>query len=595
MQCVKTNKDVERAVQFVLGDTLIVDSLEDARRVAYEEAPRATQGRGQPKLVTLLGERIGKNGNMSYSADAQQDRWEVRDLQMKQRELAEVENKLVEVAALEESGVLQLEADAQALQRKLASYNDRLAVLSRRVESKKEELKGFEEQMKKIEATLAAKQKDVQQFEKEVDERQKKAYAAGKSKFAALGAELQIPDVARAVQDMRRAEEKDRQDEAQLLKRQTQLEAESRFLEQSVSNQSISADTKHVAEMLTVTEKEKLELEAQVRELDKRVEALLKEASEGRNGDLALDEELRTKRAELDTARTRVQKRAQDESILRSKMKTYEQERTDILRQAQVDEIKVPQKEDGSVAFDGLTREERSMTSATLAGHSDELQRKIALTQMEVDQLRPNFKSQAKFDDIQKKLEVTTKEADDARKKCQNAERDFNDVKQRRKETFLQCYNELSRSIDQIYKEMTSYADEEGGTAFLDLDDEEEPYAKGVSLTTMMPRKRFRELHLQSGGERTVAALALLFAMHQYQRPPFMILDEVDAALDQRNVQALVNYLKKADFQAIVISLKDKLYGEADALVGVYKPHRSEASEVLTLDLRPYAANDAPE
>merc|ERR1719421_2092501 len=224
-------------------------------------------------------------------------------------------------------------------QMKLASYNDRLAVLNRRVESKKEELKGFEEQMKKIEATLEAKQKDVQQFEKEVDERQKKAYAAGKSKFAALGAELQIPDVARAVQDMRRAEEKDRQDEAQLLKRQTQLEAESRFLEQSVSNQSISADTKHVAEMLTVTEKEKLELEAQVRELDKRVEALLKEASEGRNGDLG------------------------------------------------VDEIKVPQKEDGSVAFDGLTPEERSMTSATLAGHSDELQRKIALTQMEVDQL----------------------------------------------------------------------------------------------------------------------------------------------------------------------------------------------------------------
>merc|ERR1719261_433284 len=101
------------------------------------------------------------------------------------------------------------------------------------------------------------------------------------------------------------------------------------------------------------------------------------------------------------------------------------------------------------------------------------------------------------------------------------------------KDLFLKCYTELSRSIDQIYKEMTSYAEEEGGTAFLDLDDEEEPYAKGVSLTTMMPRKRFRELHLQSGGERTVAALALLFAMHQSQRPPFMILDEVDAALDQ--------------------------------------------------------------
>ena len=64
----RTNKEVERAVQFVLGDTLIVDTLEDARRVAYEDAPRATQGRGQPKLVTLLGERIGKNGSTRYCA-----------------------------------------------------------------------------------------------------------------------------------------------------------------------------------------------------------------------------------------------------------------------------------------------------------------------------------------------------------------------------------------------------------------------------------------------------------------------------------------------------------------------------------------------
>merc|ERR550537_888532 len=159
----------------------------------------------------------------------------------------------------------------------------------------------------------------------------------------------------------------------------------------------------------------------------------------------------------------------------------------------------------------------------------------------------------------------------------------------------MSCYRNLARSIDQIYKEMTTYGDEEGGSAYLDVDDEDEPYLKGVTFTTMVPRKRFRELHLQSGGERTLAALALLFALHSYQKPPFMILDEVDAALDARNVQALVNYLKKADFQAIVISLKDRLYGDADALVGVYKPHKSEASEVLTLDLQPYAPNAVTE
>jgi structural maintenance of chromosome 1 len=170
----------------------------------------------------------------------------------------------------------------------------------------------------------------------------------------------------------------------------------------------------------------------------------------------------------------------------------------------------------------------------------------------------------------------------------------FNDVKTSRRECFLECFKHLAQSIDSIYKEMTTYGDEEGGSAFLDLDDEEEPYLKGVTFTTMVPRKRFRELHLQSGGERTLAALALLFALHQYQRPPFMILDEVDAALDAQNVHALVAYLKQADFQAIVISLKDALYGESEALVGVYKPHGTEASSVLTLDLEQYAPNDPP-
>ena len=104
----------------------------------------------------------------------------------------------------------------------------------------------------------------------------------------------------------------------------------------------------------------------------------------------------------------------------------------------------------------------------------------------------------------------------------------------------------------------------------------------------MPPMKRFREMELLSGGEKTVAALALLFAIHSYRPSPFFILDEVDAALDNTNVTKVAKYIRKHandKFQFIVISLKNTFYEHAQGLVGVYKDNQTISSRVLTLDL----------
>ena len=76
-----------------------------------------------------------------------------------------------------------------------------------------------------------------------------------------------------------------------------------------------------------------------------------------------------------------------------------------------------------------------------------------------------------------------------------------------------------------------------------------------------------------SGGEKTLAALALLFAIHSYQPSPFFVLDEIDDALDQDNVVTVANYIRqrRVDLQSIVISLKETFYEKADALVGICK------------------------
>lgn len=130
----------------------------------------------------------------------------------------------------------------------------------------------------------------------------------------------------------------------------------------------------------------------------------------------------------------------------------------------------------------------------------------------------------------------------------------------------------------------------------------------GVKYHAMPPSKRFREMEQLSGGEKTVAALALLLAIHRwacsflfltiltsarlflpsYQPAPFFVLDEVDAALDNNNVNKVAQYITKhanPDFQFIVISLKNSMYQKAQALVGVYRDQDTNSSKVLTLSL----------
>ena len=93
-----------------------------------------------------------------------------------------------------------------------------------------------------------------------------------------------------------------------------------------------------------------------------------------------------------------------------------------------------------------------------------------------------------------------------------------------------------------------------------------------------------------SGGEKTVAALALLFAINSYNPAPFIVLDEVDAALDARNVAKVTRFIqsRRDEQQCVIISLKERFYEKADGLVGICRNHQSGHSNAFTLDLTLY-------
>jgi energy-coupling factor transporter ATP-binding protein EcfA2 len=156
-------------------------------------------------------------------------------------------------------------------------------------------------------------------------------------------------------------------------------------------------------------------------------------------------------------------------------------------------------------------------------------------------------------------------------------------------ELFNKAFNHIKDQIAPVYKDLTKSSSWPlGGQAYLDVEEEDEPYLSGVKYHATPPGKRFRDMEHLSGGEKTMAALALLFAIHTYAPSPFFVLDEVDAALDVANTMRLANYVREKagpGMQFVVISLKAGLFQESETLVGVMRDQGVNSSRALTLDV----------
>ena len=159
-------------------------------------------------------------------------------------------------------------------------------------------------------------------------------------------------------------------------------------------------------------------------------------------------------------------------------------------------------------------------------------------------------------------------------------------------------------ALNTVYRDLThSSLHPLGGNAFLSLENSDEPYLAGVRFTAMPPLKRYRDMEQLSGGEKTMAALSLLFSIHSFKQAPFFVLDEIDVALDSVNVKKIANYIRQRskEFQCLVISHNINIYDHADLLIGVCSKHHVDdkgnsdvpakhtSSILLTLDLAQYS------
>ena len=146
------------------------------------------------------------------------------------------------------------------------------------------------------------------------------------------------------------------------------------------------------------------------------------------------------------------------------------------------------------------------------------------------------------------------------------------------RDKFKENFDKVVINFEEIFNELFG-----GGHAELRLEDESDPLASGIEIIAQPPGKRLKNINLMSGGEKTLTAIALMFAVIKAKPTPFCILDEVEAALDEANIERFSNYLKHfEEVQFALITNHKATMEHADVLYGVTMPEQG-ISRVLSL------------
>ncbi|WIA08402.1 hypothetical protein OEZ85_007840 [Tetradesmus obliquus] len=662
----------ERACLHVCGNTLVVDEVQEAQALCY--------GPDHHKVVSADGTLFKPNGTFtggrSNTLHARANRWDAEEFERlkeeRERLKAEIDavpdvracNVAAQTLAGDVAGLeLQLKykkADLKQGQEELAKLQREVSVLQKAAADA-----GSDPAVAKLQQQVAQQRQSLDKLDGRVNDIRDRMFADFSKRVGVpnirvyeettlaaankLEADRQrMDEQITAVSEQVTYEEK-QQASVQLAEKQAALEADKQQLQEVAEKEAeLEAAAGQLAEQAHAMEQQMEQLRQQaeaaqagMKELQAQAASYQKDAGKLRGGMAAAAtavEAVRSSRHGLMEAAVL----EQVELPYRDAADAEEQDAAEAM-DVDGDEAEEATQAGGSkkgkvLDFARLSEQDRDATSKKQReAVNKRLKEELDAAAAELAGSAPNMKALEQYEAVREKERQQTLELEAARKTANAASKAFLRIQQQRTQRFSAAFEHIKGSIDFIYKQLTRSAVHPlGGQAFLSLEAEDEPYAGGVNFIAMPPTKRFRDMDQLSGGEKSVAALALLFAIHSYRPSPFFVLDEVDAALDATNVARVAHYIRSCtrreltggaagaaagkrarrgsaaaaaagdavvgvdgaevdeaagdggsleSFQSIVISLKDIFYEKADALVGVCRDLDQNCSKTFTFDL----------
>lgn len=577
------------AFYHALQDTLVAKDLAQANRIAY--------GERRWRVVTLDGELIDKSGTMSGGGgtvkrglmssklvaettkeqvaklEADRDALEARftELQEQQRGL---ETRLRELQAQIpklETRMQKIGLEVDSAEKKLADAQKRADEISREHQPSKADdsrVAALERDVARLQAEVEQLRSETTSVEDEIKALQDRIMEVGGEKLRAqrarvdgLRAEVAAQNEAVSAAEVRKAKaEKQRtklaKDQAKATKELEAATADLERLEDEVANQGTRADDlrTRVAEAEAALEVKKRELNDVKAELDERQAEL----NASKSTELELRNQLEENQKQL----------AENKKRLR-----YWEDKLGKLQLQDIDDLYGPEPEvapsqpttDGKDAEEGddsddtvtnadtdasskapatasfataperqrqpqtlprFTRDELAgMSRETLKGEIAALEEKVSNAgAIDLSVLGEYRRRVAEYQARAMDLAQAVAARDAAKKRC-------DDLRRLRLEGFMEGFSIISLRLKEMYQMITM-----GGNAELELVDSLDPFSEGILFSVMPPKKSWKNISNLSGGEKTLSSLALVFALHHYKPTPLYVMDEIDAALDFRNV-----------------------------------------------------------
>ncbi len=545
---------------YVLGDTLVVEDVETARSYM-----------GDYRMVTLDGDLVEKSGAMT-GGSRKGSRYSFTE-----GGKGQLERVATQITRLQDERD-SLQSELRDVEERLETARDRKAEVADERRSIEAKIDGLEEKKTRTRAEiedledglaeLRGKRESVDERMTEIAGEIEEADAEierREGEVADLEAELadsKIPELTSRLEDVR-AEIDEREDRLDDLDGDlNELELEKQYAEDTVEDLhgKIEEAQNRKAEHEARIEGFEDELEAERAVLEEKREAV--EDLEGELVELKADRS--ALKDDLSEART-----ARDQQA--DRVNTTESELESVRERL----------EDLEWEIDGLEEEVGEYDPEDVPDH-DEVTEMIGVLEADMDALEPvNMLAIEEYDEVREDLESLEEGKETLVEEAEGIRERIDHYDSQKTETFMEAYEAIDEQFTEIFETLSE------GTGRLHLENEADPFDGGLTMKAQPGDKPIQRLDAMSGGEKSLTALAFIFAIQRYNPAPFYALDEVDAFLDAVNAERVGEMVDElaGDAQFVVVSHRSAMLERSERAIGVTM-QGDNVSAVTGIDLR---------
>ncbi|AKG91622.1 condensin subunit Smc [Geoglobus ahangari] len=536
---VKCEPKFRPVFNFVFRDTLVVDNVENAKRIM--------DGR---RIVTLDGELIEKSGAITGgSVDRKKGL-------LISKELLEREKKISEEITV-------LNSKKAFLVGELRKVEDSWREAQSRVKELEESLRNAENDVKVLQARLegiAAREKEILE---RIEDRERERRELGQK----------IGDVEQAVKEVDselskiegRLEELNRKMKGSALPKLTE-ELERLKSQFSVAREGlikIESEIEKKELEIGQAERELEDKERRVGEIDGKVSEYGEKIEHGRKKAMELREEMERLREEEETLGEAIKELRRERDALFSKLKDLENEESRLEYDLVGFDEKIRARKEAmgeiEAEIQGLPEMEPSMSRDEAVSELERVESELSkFGEVNMKAIQDYEEVKARWEELYSRKVTLEKEREEILERIERYDR-------MKKEKFFEVFNAINENFKEVIAKLAN------GEGELYLDNHDDPFNSGLHMKVKPYGKPVQRLEQMSGGEKSLVALAFIFAIQRYKPAPFYAFDEVDMFLDGVNVARLARMIKEMSSRAqfIVVSLRKPMLEQADAIVGV--------------------------